>query len=56
MKPADSAAGNGNEGKGKDLSREDRAGAIDEAGERRHLKRPGRRQQIPTASSAIVPV
>ena len=39
MKPADSTAGNRNEGKGKYLSREDRAGAVDKAGEWRHVER-----------------
>src|SRR5260370_15847026 len=36
MESADRAARNGNEAKGKNLSGKDRAGAIDEARERRH--------------------
>src|SRR2546425_10946556 len=36
MKSADRATSNGNEAKGKDLSGEDRAGAVDEASERWH--------------------
>ena len=38
MKAADRAARDGDEGEGKNIAREDRARAVDEAGERRHMQ------------------